>query len=522
MPPPSCATVMATPKKRQNYDAKNLATKVEILEALKNGESRQQVMTKYNVKRSTLGTYVKNEQQIRQAFESEKFHASRKRLRTAAHPQLEEALLRWITDCRNAHLPLSGPLIMAQGEKYAAMMNIESFKASEGWFARFRERHELVFRSVCGEKASVDESVTTEWRNVKLLEHIAAYEPRDVFNADETALFFRALPDKTVTFKGDACIGGKKCKQRITVLLAANMTGTERLPLLVVGKALKPRCFKNVKSLPVEYTANRKAWMTSDIFRGWLQQLDRHFTSKDRKIIMVVDNCSAHNCTVELKSIKVVFLPPNTTSALQPMDQGIIHYVKSKYRKHLLERMILCSEAGKLYQVDLLGAVHIIAHVWKNTPPQVIANCFRHSGFVRPEHAAVADDGIEEVSAESTDDDCPTFDAVLPTDVTFQDYIAIDHGVATSGLLTDQEIINDVTGAHEDHDSDEESCEEIQPRPHRTSREVSEALLILEDACLNTPDSLRAVGHLEQLRKIVMSARICAKMQTTITKYFNK
>ncbi|KAH8039156.1 hypothetical protein HPB51_005332 [Rhipicephalus microplus] len=166
--------------------------------------------------------------------------------------------------------------------------------------------------------------------------------------------------------------------------------------------------------------------------------------------------------------------------------------------------MILCSEAGKLYQVDLLGAVHIIAHMWKNTPPQVIANCFRHSGFVRPEHAAVADHSIEEVSAESTNDDCPTSDAVLPTDVTFQDYIAIDHGVATSGLLTDQEIINDVMGAHEDHDSNEESCEEIQPGPHPTSREVSEALLILEDACLNTPDSLRAVGHLEQLRKIVI------------------
>ncbi|KAH8035899.1 hypothetical protein HPB51_010651 [Rhipicephalus microplus] len=53
--------------------------------------------------------------------------------------------------------------------------------------------------------------------------------------------------------------------------------------------------------------------------------------------------------------------------------------------------------------------VHIIAHMWKNTPPQVITNCFRHSGFVRPEHAAVADDGIEEVSAESTDDDMPDF-----------------------------------------------------------------------------------------------------------------
>ena len=138
----------------------------------------------------------------------------------------------------------------------------------------------------------------------------------------------------------------------------------------------------------------------------------------------------------------------------------------------------------------------------------------RHSGFVRPEHAAVPDDGI--------DDGCPTFDAVFPTELTLQDYIAIDDCVATTGLLTDQEIINDVTGAQEDRDSDEESCEEMQPRPHRTSREVSEVRLILEDVCLSTSDSLRAVGYLEELRKIVMSAGICVKTQTIITKYFSK
>lgn len=140
---------------------------------------------------------------------------------------------------------------------------------------------------------------------------------------------------------------------------------------------------------------------------------------------------------------------------------------------------------------------------------------------MRPKHAAVADDGDDEVSAEATDD-CPTFDAVLPTDVTLQDCIAIDDCVATTGLLTDEEIINDVTGTQEDHDSDEESCEEVQPRPHRTSREVLEVLLILEDACLSSSDSLRAVGHLEELREIVMSAGMCAKKQTTIAKYFSK
>ncbi|KAG0425699.1 hypothetical protein HPB47_027128 [Ixodes persulcatus] len=57
------------------YQAKNLATKVEILRALKDGVSRQQVKENYDVKRSTLATYVKIEAEILQAFEREKFNA---------------------------------------------------------------------------------------------------------------------------------------------------------------------------------------------------------------------------------------------------------------------------------------------------------------------------------------------------------------------------------------------------------------------------------------------------------------
>lgn len=154
---------MATPAKRPKYEAKELTTKVEILRALKNGLSRQ-VMKKFNVKRSTLGTYVKNEEQILQAFEGEKFSASRKRLRTAAHRELEEALIQWVVSVRNANLPLSGPLIMTQAEKFAAMMDIDSFRASEGWCARFRERHGLVFKTVCCERGAVSEDTVKTGR----------------------------------------------------------------------------------------------------------------------------------------------------------------------------------------------------------------------------------------------------------------------------------------------------------------------------------------------------------------------
>lgn len=124
---------MATPAKLPKYEAKDLATKVEISRALKNGLSRQKATKKYNVKRSALSTYVKNEEQIFQAFESENFHASRKQLRRAFHPELEEALLQWVINSRNAHWLLSGSLIMALVERFALMMDIDSFKALEGW-----------------------------------------------------------------------------------------------------------------------------------------------------------------------------------------------------------------------------------------------------------------------------------------------------------------------------------------------------------------------------------------------------
>nr|XP_037270481.1 tigger transposable element-derived protein 4-like [Rhipicephalus microplus] len=213
-------------------------------------------MEKFNAKKSTLSIYVKNEDQIMQAYDGDMFGDQRKRLRKAAHPKLEEALLRWIAVLRV--LPLSGPFICAQAEKFVVTMNIDSFNASEGWFDRFKKRHVMVFRNVCGERGAVDKSVVQDWRS-RLAARFCTYELCNIFNADETTLFYKALPDKTIAFKGDPCIGAKRSKERVTVLLAANMTGIERLPLLVIGKAAKPRCFKNIKQLPVDYRFNKKA-----------------------------------------------------------------------------------------------------------------------------------------------------------------------------------------------------------------------------------------------------------------------
>ena len=185
--------------------------------------------------------------------------------------------------------------------------------------------------------------------------------------------------------KGDACKGGKLSKERLTVLVAANMSGNDKLPLLVIGKFAKPRCFNGVQTLPVHYEANKKAWMKSDIFTTWLLKLDRKFQSNRRKVAMVVDNCPAHpNLQAQLQAIKLVFLPPNTTSLLQPSDQGIIRNLKVHYRHILLQKRVMAIDKNEGFSVNVLDALRILQVAWDKVSEQTIANCFQHSGFKIP------------------------------------------------------------------------------------------------------------------------------------------
>jgi len=69
------------------------------------------------------------------------------------------------------------------------------------------------------------------------------------------------MQDKTLAFKNEKCSGGKHSKKRHSLLLAVKIFGTDKLKPFLIGKSNKPRCISSVKSIPVENTANKKAWM---------------------------------------------------------------------------------------------------------------------------------------------------------------------------------------------------------------------------------------------------------------------
>ncbi|VDO38331.1 unnamed protein product [Heligmosomoides polygyrus] len=143
------------------------------------------------------------------------------------------------------------------------MLDIGDFNASEGWASRFESRHGIVFKQVQGEAGDVDMEAVSDWHQIVPYKGLEQFSEENVFNVYETGLFWRLLPSKTMAFKGDRCTSGKRSKERITVLVGSNMSGTEKMPLLVIGKSRSPRCFKNA-SVPVDYEANQKAWMTGE------------------------------------------------------------------------------------------------------------------------------------------------------------------------------------------------------------------------------------------------------------------
>ena len=96
----------------------------------------------------------------------------------------------------------------------------------------------------------------------------------------------------------------------------------------------------------------------------------------------MIDNCPAHPHIDNLKAIKLYFLPPNTTSKTQPMDEGVIGSLKAKYRKNVVRKIIQCVEKKKtLPKISLLQGMQMLFLVWGALSTQTIVNCIRKSGI---------------------------------------------------------------------------------------------------------------------------------------------
>lgn len=124
-------------------------------------------------------------------------NANRFREKTCNYPQIEEALSIWVDQQISRDFTLSGPIIQEKAKEFATLFNIDNFSASEGWLRNFKHRNNLHTFKIRGEAGSAPISEIPQMR-AELQEILQEYELRDIWNCDETALFWRLLPCKTI------------------------------------------------------------------------------------------------------------------------------------------------------------------------------------------------------------------------------------------------------------------------------------------------------------------------------------
>jgi hypothetical protein len=220
-------------------------------------------------------------------------------------------------------------LIQQKALKFAELLETTDFKASPGWLQKFKQRYSISAFIKHGESQSAPIEQIPEMReNLKAV--IKQYQPGDVFNCDETGLYWKMEPTRGLST--GPIPGTKQSKERITVLLTCNATGTEKLIPLFIHKHQNPRPLNGISknSLPVDYYWNSKAWMQISIWNDYLKKLDRKMRIENRNILLLVDNAPTHNLldNLDLTNVTIHYLPPNTTAHLQPLDAGIIHSFK--------------------------------------------------------------------------------------------------------------------------------------------------------------------------------------------------
>nr|XP_022912081.1 tigger transposable element-derived protein 1-like [Onthophagus taurus] len=342
--------------------------------------------------------------------------------RSSIHEEMERLLAIWIKDrqvkgdvttqdaiCHKAKIIYDDLKKNVPGSN-SNQDNEEEFKASRGWFFRFKKR--------CG-RSSADKKEAEKF-SINFQKFIdEGYCPQQVFNADETGLFWKRMPSRTFITKEEKKLPEHKAmKDRLTLLVLSNASGDLKIKPLLVYHSENPRIFKKnnvIKSkLSVHWKSNQKAWVTQVIFNEWILEtfapaMKKFLLEKELplKALLILDNAPSHPKDLEkilqenYPFIKVQYLPPNTTSILQPMDQQVIANFKKLDTRALFNKLFEECEFGgdnmtvrKFWKekFDVLMAIRLIQKAWEEVSQRTLISAWKMLVPSWTQEEAVVDD----------------------------------------------------------------------------------------------------------------------------------
>lgn len=328
--------------------------------------------------------------------------------------QVEVRVLEMVRQARALDLRVTRNILKNFGKKAASLLATKaatdeqramynSFSASTRWLDSFVTRHKLRGQQLRGEALTGAEAVAAS-RMAEIRKACGGYDPDCIYNMRETSLFYRLLPKRSYLALGDGRtirgIEDMAANERVTALICANATGSQKMPLALIGRPPKPACFR-LREPPVLYLSQERAWpdnVTVELWWGEFLKFVRNATSK--KVLLLVGKHGSHaNLVDPEEKVKVMGFPGNRTSVHEPMDRGVTQAWKSKYKTMLLSRRIdtMASVDGSRQQAEdrkmasgtmglaegcephLLDAAELGHAAWEAVPAKTIARCVQRA-----------------------------------------------------------------------------------------------------------------------------------------------
>ena len=287
------------------------AVKLKVIERVSEKISHRRVAEEFGISKTQVTRIFQNKENIRHAVETKNVSLNSKVSKASAkYPEVDQQTHDWFVKARYPAgrckpLPVTSGVLKMRALQISVRLGIRDFKASNGWLARWKGRYS-VGKSVRlhGEASDVDISAAEKPMN-ELRNKLRDYKPENVFNMDETGLFFRALPNRSYVLSDvdsrQYRRGSKSltAKDRVTLVMCVNATGTCKIDPLMIGSSKEPRCFR-IGRCPIPYTHQSKAWLDRNVYRHWWQNVllphVRQWTTE--KVALIMDGFSGHDSSL--------------------------------------------------------------------------------------------------------------------------------------------------------------------------------------------------------------------------------
>ena len=113
--------------------------------------------------------------------------------RQLQYPEIDHEIWKFFCEAHSKNIPVNGAMLLAEANEIALKQNYDKFSASNGWLQKFSTHHQIKFANLHEESTKVSTRAVDQWKE-KLPKICAGYHPQDIYNCDETGVFFQALP----------------------------------------------------------------------------------------------------------------------------------------------------------------------------------------------------------------------------------------------------------------------------------------------------------------------------------------